>query len=148
MRDEATLADEQEERDRGAHAALVGLFLAAVEDGHPGGLHRVLENPQHVVRGYAGLVTRIGIDDVPPAGDGRANLGNRDLRSDFARRVVFHAISHHEERELLVDEVVILVLCPFASDVGRRPESEIHVPRRAAPSRVEGRTIPTHPGPS
>jgi hypothetical protein len=79
MGDEAALADEQEERHGGAHATLVRLFLAAVEDGDAGGLDRVFEHAEHVVGGYARLVTRVGVDDVAAAVDGRADLRDRHL---------------------------------------------------------------------
>ena len=77
--DEAALAEQQEGRDGGAHAAFVRLLLAPIEDGHARGLDRVLENPEHVVSGHAGLMTRIGIEDVASAVHRRANLGHRDL---------------------------------------------------------------------
>ncbi len=126
VRDEAALAQQQERRDRGTHAALVGFLLAAIVDGHAGGLHGVFEHPEHVVRGHARLVTRVGLEDVAPAVDRGADLGDRDLRRDLARGVSAHAIGHHEERQLLVDQVVVLVVRALAPDVRCGPEAQIH----------------------
>jgi hypothetical protein len=79
MGDEAALADEQEGRNRGAHAALLGLFLAAFEDGKTRGLHRVFKYAQHVVRGHARVVTRVGVDDVAPTVHRAAEFIDRHL---------------------------------------------------------------------
>ena len=79
MGDEATLADEQKGGDGGAHAALVGLFLAALENGQASRLHRVLENAEDVVRGDTRVMARVRVENVAPAVDRSAKLGHGNL---------------------------------------------------------------------
>jgi hypothetical protein len=40
-----------------------------------------------------------------------------DRARDFTRRMAPHAVSHHEERKLLVDEEVVLVVVAHLADV-------------------------------
>src|SRR5262249_8142873 len=47
------------------------------------------------------------------------NRANGNRACDLARSVAAHSIRHHEERELLVDEEVVLVVLTNAPNVGR-----------------------------
>jgi hypothetical protein len=50
---------------------------------------------------------------------------HREGARHLAGGVPTHAIGHDEERELLVDEVVVLVVLAHAPDVGRREEADV-----------------------
>ena len=130
---ESSLADEQHRRDRRAHAALVRLLLSAFKNGQAGGLHRVLERAENIMRGDAGFVTRVGVDDVATAIYRGAEFADRHLRRNLARGVPAHPIRHDEQGKLLVDEEVVLVLLSLATDVRSSPEAQIHLLLTARP---------------
>jgi hypothetical protein len=51
-----------------------------------------------------------------------------DGARDLARRVAAHAVGDDEERELLVDEEVVLVVVADLADVGRSEEADPRAP--------------------
>ena len=120
--------DHQQGRDGGPHAALVRLLLAPLEDGGAGRLDRLLEQRQDLLRCRTGASplakpsssSLLGLDRV-------AKLVDGDVRGDLARGVPAHAVGDDEERELLVDEEVVLVVLALSPDVGRGPEAQLHV---------------------
>jgi hypothetical protein len=121
--DEAVRAGDQERGERRPHAALVDVGLGLLVDAGAGLLHGVLEEHEDLLRppglrggvlDRGGVLLQLFVDDP-----------HRERAGDLARGVASHPVGHDEERELLVDEVVVLVVVAEAADVGRCVKADV-----------------------
>ena len=126
MGDEGALAQQQEGCQGGAHAALLALFLPALEDSDPSQLRGVFQHREDVVRCDAIFVAYVRIQQVLARLHRVAKICDRDLRGDLARGMATHPVGDSEQRQLLVDEKVVLVALSPPTNVGRSPETQLH----------------------
>ena len=120
--DEAVRAVDQERRERGAHAALLRVGAGLFVDLHAGALHRLLEQAEDGARGAR--LGRRGGDGVALLLELLVDDADRERAGDLAGGVAAHAVRHHEQAELAVDEEVVLVVIAQAPDVGGRREPD------------------------
>ena len=106
---------------------LAGVGLRLFVDLRAGALHRVLEQGDDVLRrdlARAGRRRRVVVEQLLLALDLFVDGADGDRARDLARRVAAHPVGDDEERELLVDEEVVLVVVADLADVGRRVETD------------------------
>ena len=126
MGDKGALAQQQESRQGGAHAPLLGFLLSTFEDGHTSLLRGVFQGRKDVLRCDALLVACVRVQQVLACFHRVAKIGHRYLRGNLARGMAAHTVSDREERQLLVNEEVVLVVLSLPTNVGRGPETQLH----------------------
>ena len=117
VRDEAAIAGDEQRRRGRAHAALLGLGLAAVIDRRARRLHRVLHHRQDLLARVGVVLLGVPLDDVGVLAHHARHFVDSDLRRDLARSVSAHTIGDHEQVERGIDEVVVLVVVALPADV-------------------------------
>ena len=120
--DERAVAGDQHGRAGGPHPALLRLGDPLVIDGLAGGLDGVLQHRQDL--GRRGLAVPLGVvlEQLTPRVSGVPELVHGQLGGHLARGMPAHPVGHHEERQLLVDEEVVLVRLALLPYVGGGPE--------------------------
>ena len=126
VRDEPLLPEDEQRRERRAHAALGLVLRGFFVDLRACALHGVLAQGDDVL-GRDLVRARCAVDVVVEelflALDLVVHGAHGDRARDLARGVPAHAVGDDEERELLVDEKVVLVVLAHLPDVGRRIEA-------------------------
>jgi hypothetical protein len=90
-------------------------------------LHGLLEDGEELLdaglasRAHARLATHQGLLAAHHLAHDLHRHGARDLPGGVAA----HAVRHDEQAELAIDEKIVLVVSPLATDVGRREELQI-----------------------
>ena len=127
VRDEALVAHDEERAQRRPHAALGGVDARLLVDLRAGALHRVLEQGDDVLRrdlARAGGAGGVVVEQLLLALDLLVHRADGDGARDLARGVAAHAVGDDEERELLVDEEVVLVVVADLADIGGGVEAD------------------------
>ena len=127
VRDEPARPEDEQRGDRRAHAALLRIGLRLFVDARARALDRVLHQREHVLVRDARGAARAGhevVQEVALALDLLVDRTDGDGARDLACGVAAHAVGDHEERELLVDEEVVLIVLANAPHVGRGEKAD------------------------
>jgi hypothetical protein len=127
VHDEALLAEDEDRAERRPHAALGGIALGLVVDLRAGALDGVLAEGDDVFHRdlvRAGRARDVVFDERLLAPHLLVDGAHGDGAGDLARGVPAHAVGDDEERELLVDEEVVLVVVANLAHVRRGVEAD------------------------
>jgi hypothetical protein len=109
------------------HAAFRRVRLRFLVDLRAGALHRVLEERDDVFGRdlrRAARAPEVILEQLLLALELLVHGAHRHRAGDLAGGVAPHAVGHDEERELLVDEEVVLVVVAHFADVRRGEEAD------------------------
>jgi hypothetical protein len=134
--DEALVADDEQGRERRAHAPLLLVALCLFVDARARALHGELEQVQDVAIGdlggalCAGLVV---VDELLLLLHLFVDRAYGEGARHFTGGVPSHSVGDDEEGELLVDEVIVLVVVAYASHVSGGEKVNVLLQAHAAP---------------
>jgi hypothetical protein len=138
MADVGDVVFDQQHRQGGAHAAVHGVGDGRAADAVAGLVHRVAQALADGVVALGGGALQAGLVGIVGAQQHVAHGVDRDLARDLARGVAAHAVGHHKEAGLLVDEEVVFVVLADGPQIGARGGFKTHGGSRVHPARGQG----------